>query len=143
MLGIKVEGKFKGFQGIINFNPNDLDNSIITGTIEANTLDTDNSLRNNHLKEKPEFFEVVKYPKLKMTSTKIEKNANGGYIGNFNFTVKAITKPLKIPFTVDIIGDKAVFKGSTKLNRKDWQLGGNTMGMSNDVTINITINSAK
>lgn len=143
MLGVKVEGKFKGFQGIINFNPSDLDNSNISGTVDAATLDTDNNLRNNHLKEKPEFFDIVKYPKLKMTSTKIEKNPIGGYIGTFNFTVKSITKSLKLPFTVEMSSDKAVFKGTTKLNRKDWQLGGNTMGMSNEVTINITINSTK
>lgn len=74
MLGIKVEGKFKGFQGNITFNPVDLENASISGTVEANTIDTDNNLRNTHLKEKDEFFEVVKFPKIKMASTKIEKS---------------------------------------------------------------------
>ncbi|MES2794460.1 MAG: YceI family protein [Bacteroidota bacterium] len=142
MLGIKVEGKFKGFQGIINFDPNELQNATISGTVEAATIDTDNSLRNTHLKEKSDFFEVVKFPKLKMSSAKIEKSAEG-YIGNFNLTIKSITKTLKIPFTVNINNEKAVFKGSAKINRKDWNLGGNTFGMSNDVNINLLINAIK
>ena len=142
MLGVKVEGKFKGFQGIINFNPDELEKATISGTVESATIDTDNSLRNTHLKEKSDFFEVIKFPKLKMSSSKIEKSAEG-YIGIFNLTIKSITKTLKIPFTVNINNEKAVFKGSTKVNRKEWNLGGNTLGMSNDVNINLLINAIK
>jgi polyisoprenoid-binding protein YceI len=142
MLGIKVEGKFKGFQGNIIFNPADLENASISGTVEASTIDTDNNLRNTHLKEKNEFFEVVKFPKIKMSSTKIEKSGNG-YVGTFNLTIKTVTKSLKIPFTADISNEKLVMKGTTTLNRKDWKIGGNTMGMSSDVTINLNINASK
>jgi polyisoprenoid-binding protein YceI len=142
MLGVKVEGKFKGFIGTVNFNPDDLSTAVISGTVEANTIDTDNSLRNTHLKEKSDFFEVAKFPKLKMASTKIEKTANG-YLGTFNLTIKSITKPVKIPFTVDFKDGKAVFNGSTKINRKDWNIGGNTLGMSSDVTLNLLLNTTK
>lgn len=142
MLGIKVEGKFKGFQGNIIFNPAELETASISGTVEANTIDTDNNLRNTHLKEKEEFFQVAKFPKIKMASTKIEKSGNG-YVGTFNLTIKTITKSLKIPFTADISNEKLVLKGTTTLNRKDWKIGGNTMGMSSDVTLNLTINASK
>lgn len=142
MLGIKVVGKFKGFQGNIIFNPADLENATISGTVEANTIDTENNLRNTHLKEKNEFFEVVKYPKIRMASTKIEKSGNG-YIGTFKLTIKTVTNSLIIPFTADIANEKLVLKGSVNLNRKDWKIGGNTMGMSSEVTINLNINASK
>ncbi len=142
MMGVRVDGRFKGFQGNIVFDANNLTNASISGSVDAATIDTDNNLRNNHLKEKKEFFEVEKFSKIKMESTKIEKSGNG-FIGTFNFTVKSITKTLKIPFTVDINGDKAVFKGNVKINRKDWAIGGNTLGMSTDVTLNILINTNK
>jgi polyisoprenoid-binding protein YceI len=142
MLGVKVEGKFKGFQGTVAFNPTDLVPSSISGTVESNTIDTDNNLRNSHLKEKSDFFEVEKFPKIKMVSTKIEKAAIG-YIGTFNLTIKSITKTVKMPFTVEIINEKAIFKGSTTINRKDWKIGGNTFGLSSDVVINLSINAIK
>jgi polyisoprenoid-binding protein YceI len=142
MLGIKVDGKFKGFLGSIVFDENNLQAASISGTVDASTIDTDNSLRNSHLKEKEEFFEVAKYPKIKMASTAIQKTATG-YVGTFNLTIKSITKSIKIPFTVNIDGEKATFKGTTQVNRKDWKIGGNTVGMSSDVTLNLTINASK
>jgi polyisoprenoid-binding protein YceI len=142
MLGVKVEGKLKGFQGEIEFNPNNIEKASITGSVESNTIDTDNSLRNSHLKTKSDFFEVEKYPKIKMVSTKFEKSASG-YIGTFNFTIKSITKSISVPIKVDIANDKAIFKGTTTINRKDWKIGGNTLGLSSDVTINFLINANK
>ncbi len=142
MLGVKVEGKFSGFQGSVIFDPEDLAKASISGTVEANSVDTENNLRNNHLKEKQEFFEVVKFPKIKMVSTKIEKNGKN-YLGTFNLTIKSTTKALTIPFSAEIINDKIVLKGNTTINRKDWKIGGNTFGMTSDVVLNLTINAVK
>jgi polyisoprenoid-binding protein YceI len=142
MLGVKVVGTFKGFQGSVVFNPNDLALASIQGTVDASTIDTDNNLRNTHLKEKSDFFEVVKYPKLKMVSNKVERYARG-YIGTFQFTIKTITKTIKIPFTYTESGNLIVLKGSTNINRKDWNIGGNTFGMSDDVVLNLVLNLSK
>jgi polyisoprenoid-binding protein YceI len=56
MLGAEVIGKLSGFQGAIHFDPEHLAQSSIYGSVEANTIDTDNSLRNRHLKEKKAFL---------------------------------------------------------------------------------------
>lgn len=142
MLGVKVVGIFKGFQGSVVFNPNDLGNASIQGTVDASTIDTDNNLRNNHLKEKADFFEAAKYPKLKMVSNKIERSTTG-YVGTFQFTIKTITKTIKIPFTYTESGNLIVIKGTTTINRKDWKIGGNTFGMSEDVVLNLVLNLSK
>ena len=73
MMGASVNGNFKGFIGTLKFDPDDLANSSLVGTVDATTVDTDNNLRNKHIREKEEFFNVAKYPKLKMKTTKIEK----------------------------------------------------------------------
>ncbi len=142
MLGTTVNGNFKGFSGILKFDPNDLANSSLTGTVDASTIDTDNNLRNRHLKEKEDFFNVVKYPKLKMKTTKIEKDGSN-YIGYFDLTMKETTKNVKIPFIFKQEGDKATFQGSTVINRRDWAVGGGTFGMGDNVTFTITINASK
>ena len=79
MFGVSVEGKFKGLNAVIKFDPENLASNSIVATIDATTIDTDNTLRNRHLREKEDFFEVAKYPKISMKSTKIEKTANGYY----------------------------------------------------------------
>ena len=142
MLGTSVNGNFKGFAGILKFDPNDLANSSFVGTVEANTVDTDNNLRNRHIREKEEFFNVAKYPKLKMKTTKIEKEGNN-YVGYFDLTMKETTKNVKIPFVFKQEGDKATFQGSTVINRRDWAVGGGTFGMGDNVTFTITVNAVK
>jgi polyisoprenoid-binding protein YceI len=140
--GIVVKGTFKGFIGTIKFDPDDLANSSLVASVDATTLDTDNGLRNSHLKDKEEYFNVEKYPTLKMKTTKIVKEG-GNLIGYFDLTIKDKTKNVKIPilFTPEL--ETATFQGSTIINRRDWGVGGKSFGMSNDVTFTIVVNTVK
>jgi polyisoprenoid-binding protein YceI len=140
MLGATVEGKFKGFSGTLKFDPNNLATSSLNASVDATTLDTDNNLRNKHLKEKSEFFNVAKYPVLKMKTTKIEKEGNN-FVGYFDLTIKETTKSVKIPFTFKQEGDNGTFQGSAIINRRDWSVGGGTWGMSDNVTFTIAVNA--
>uniref|UniRef100_UPI0035943AD7 YceI family protein n=1 Tax=Persicitalea sp. TaxID=3100273 RepID=UPI0035943AD7 len=134
MFGVKVVGTFKGFKGNVNFDPSNLAQSSITGSVDAATIDTDNSLRDGHLREKEDFFQVEKYPRVTLKSTKIEKSGSD-YVGTFDLTLKNVTKSVRIPFTFQESGSTATLEGSTKLDRTDWKFGGNTLGMSDDVKI--------
>ena len=142
MLGVTVDGHFGGFVGTIRFNPNDLTNAYLAGSVEASTVDTDNSLRNKHLKEKEEFFLVQKFPTLRMKSTKIERDGVN-YMGLFELTMKGITKVIRMPFTFKQEGNIGVFDGHTTINRKEWAVGGSTFGMSSDVAIHVLINAVQ
>lgn len=140
--GITVKGNFKGFIGIIKFDPDDLANSSLFASVDANTLDTDNGLRNSHLKEKEEYFDVAKYPTLKMKTTKIIKEGSN-FIGYFDLTIKGKTKNVKIPIMFTPEGETATFQGSTIINRRDWSVGKKSLGMSNDVIFTIVVNTIK
>lgn len=140
MFGLAVEGKFSGLTAAIKFNPETLMPGSIVAMVDAATVDTGNTLRNRHLREKEEFFEVAKYPKISMRSTRIEKSA-GGYIGYFDMTIKSVTKSVKVPFMYSKVAEKAIFSGNFTINRRDWAIGGNTLGMANDVTIYLTVNT--
>jgi len=100
----------------------------------------DNKLRDSHLKEKPEFFEPAKYPVLTLKSSSISKTADG-YLGEFNLTIKNVTKPVKIPFKFTQNDKKGVFSAKFDINRKDWKFGGSTFGMSDKVTVSLSLNA--
>ncbi len=140
MFGSSVDGKFKGFIGTIKFDANDLKNASIEASVDASTIDTDNNLRNKHLREKEDFFDTQKYALLKIKSVHFEKDGQN-FIGVFDLTIKKITKKIKIPFTFVETGDKATFKGGTVINRKDWSIGGGTWGMSDQVNFSVIINA--
>lgn len=140
MLGVGVDGSFKGIKANIDFNPENPTASSIFASVDATTIFTDNSLRDTHMKEKPEFFEVAKYPTVSLKSTTIVKNGTS-YTGTFNFTIKNITKSIKIPFTFTQTDSKGTFATTFEINRKDWNFGGNTMGMSDKVKISLSLNA--
>ncbi len=139
MFGVKVVGTFKGFKGNVKFDPNNLAQSSISGSVDAATVDTDNSLRDGHLREKEDFFQVAKYPRVTLKSTKIEKSGSG-YVGTFDLMLRNVTKSLTIPFTFTQSGTTAVLEGTGKMDRTDWDFGGNTLGMSDDVKLDLKVN---
>jgi polyisoprenoid-binding protein YceI len=141
MLGANVDGKFGNLKANVRFSGNDP--SYISATVDASTLDTDNSLRNKHLKEKEEFFQVDKYPTLTLTSTQIGKTADGKYQGTFRLTIKDVTKIIKVPFTFSESGNQGVLKSDFVINRKSWNFGGNTLGMADNVKVNLLLNVVK
>src|SRR4051812_9989343 len=67
-LGFGVDGSFNGFEGAINFNPQNLAASNFDVTVSAATVNTDNSLSDEHLKG-DSFFDVKNYPRIKLAST--------------------------------------------------------------------------
>jgi polyisoprenoid-binding protein YceI len=111
MLGVTVEGKLGGIKANLDFENNEP--ASIYASVDANTVDTDNSLRDSHLKEKPEFFQPDKYHTIVMKSSTISKTAKG-YEGTFDITLKGVSKAVKVPFTFTQNGDTGTFKGSLK-----------------------------
>jgi polyisoprenoid-binding protein YceI len=77
-----------------------------------------------------------------MKSLKVERDGIN-FVGLFELTIKGITKQVRIPFTFKQEENQAIFRGKATINRKDWTIGGNTFGMSSDVTISILINAVQ
>ena len=141
-LGFGVDGSFTGFEGTINFNPQNLAASNFDVTVSATTVNTDNSLRDEHLKG-DSFFDVKNYPRIKLTSTQITNVKSGTYMFNGLLTMKGKAKPIKFPFEATQSGDGFVFKGSFKMNRKDFGVGGtSTVSDELEVMINVTAKKA-
>ena len=141
MLGSNVKGNFKGLKPNFQFQ-NDEPLSL-SATVIASTLDTDNSLRNKHLKEKEDFFQIDKFPFVSMASTQITKIGANQYQGTFKITIKAITKSVKIPISFTKTDDKGILMSEFTINRNDWNFGGSTMGMGDNVKVKILINLDK
>ncbi|MEB0260445.1 MULTISPECIES: YceI family protein [unclassified Mucilaginibacter] len=141
-LGIKTGGVIGGVQGNITFDPAKLATSKIEATADVNAINTDNDMRDEHLK-RDDYFDVQKYPKMSLSSVSFKKNSGNNFTGVFNLTVKGITKPIEVPFAYATVATGNLFKGSFKINRKDFKIGGNSMTMSDDVTINFEAEAAK
>jgi polyisoprenoid-binding protein YceI len=135
-MGIGVDGAIGGLQADVKFNAADLTSSTIEASVDANTLNTDNSSRDEHIKSE-DFFDVAHYPKITIKSVSFKHKSGSNYTGLFNLTIKGKTKQLEIPFTYIQKGSVLSFKGSFKLNRLDFGVGDSSLVLSDDVTVNV------
>lgn len=135
-MGVGVDGTIGGLQADIHFNPADLDASTIVTSVDVNTLNTDNSSRDEHL-HGDDFFDVAHYPKISLKSVSIKSRGGNNYTGQFSLTIKAKTKQVAIPFTLNQSNGSSTFKGSFKINRLDYGIGSSSLVLADEVTINI------
>jgi polyisoprenoid-binding protein YceI len=137
-LGINTGGSISGLQANIQFDAAHLNASVIEASADVNTINTDNDARDTHLKSE-EFFDVAHFPKITMKSVAIKHKSGDKYEGQFNLTMKDKTKQFTVPFTYIETGNTAAIKGTLKLNRLDFGVGGSSLVLSNEVVVNIEV----
>jgi polyisoprenoid-binding protein YceI len=140
--GINSKGSFTGFEGKITFDPKDPGKASFDVSINAASINTDNNMRDTHLK-KESYFDVEKYPRIRFVSTSLSApDKNGRYTLSGKLTIKETTKDVTIPFIATPMGDDYIFKGDFKIDRKDYGVGGSST-LSNSVSISLTVLAKK
>jgi len=141
--GINTGGIFKGLDGTINFDPANLAAATFDVNVDAKTVDTDVESRDNHLR-KEEYLNVEKFPTLNFKSTKVTKTNSNEFLYMFgNITIKGVTKEIKFPFKATQKDEGFLFEGTFKLNRRDFGVGGNSLSLSDELTVTLSVLAKK
>ena len=148
MVVSELEGSFKKYDATVTSEKPDFSDIKLNFTVDVNSVNTDNEMRDKHLKG-DDFFNTEKYPQMVFKSISVKKISDKKYVLEGDLTIRDITKRVK--FDVNYGGTvkdpwgntKAGFKASAKINRLDYGLKYNSalesgeMVASNEVTINI------
>ncbi|WP_162996447.1 YceI family protein [Mucilaginibacter celer] len=141
-LGFDVEGTLAGFEGNISFDIQNLAGSSFDVTVAAATINTGNSLRDDHLRGE-NYFDAKNYPKIRLVSEKITLlSKSGTYRLSGKLTMKGVIKPVSFPFTVVALPGGYNFKGSFKINRRYFGIGG-TSTLADELEVNINVTAKK
>jgi polyisoprenoid-binding protein YceI len=117
---ISAQGYFERWEGDFQIDRAKLENSTVSITIDATSLNTRIAMRDNHLKSK-DFLETETFPQIKFVSKQISKVDDKHYVITGDLTLKAVTKSIQVPATVVFLRDNdARFKGDLKINRFDY-----------------------
>ncbi|MFN8248543.1 MAG: YceI family protein [Ferruginibacter sp.] len=126
-----VKGKFKEFEASIYTTNDDFMSAEIDCFINAASIDTGNTDRDNHLRG-ADFFDVENHPQLSFQADTVENvDKDGSYELWGNLTMKGISKKIKLDVEFGGIvkdpwgNEKAAFSINGKINRKDWGLNWN------------------
>jgi polyisoprenoid-binding protein YceI len=149
-----VTGNFRDFDANINIDRANPANSSVDFTIQATSIDTGNTNRDEHLRS-TDFFEVAKFPTIAFKSTSIKPKSKTDFDVTGDLTMHGVTKRVTFPVTFLGFGkdprgtEKAGFDIETTLNRKDYGIvwnraldeGGALLG--DDVKVEISLEVGK
>jgi polyisoprenoid-binding protein YceI len=150
----KVRGSFNEFAGTAVLDGANPARSRVEVTIDAASIDTRNSQRDEHLRSN-DFLAMQEYPKLTFASTGVRQVDDTTFEVTGDLTIKGVTNSVTIPFTfegaaTDPFGNKrAGFEGSVVINRKDYgvtwnaALEGGGVLVSDKVTLEFEVSAVK
>ncbi|GAA3063832.1 YceI family protein [Pseudonocardia yunnanensis] len=123
MMVSKVRGRFTNFSGEI-VTGEDISDSSVNATIAADSIDTGNEQRDNHIRS-TDFFDADNHPQWTFHST--SARADGDEIVlHGDLTIKGVTRPVTLAleangFGPDAFGGyRAGFSASTTIDRNDF-----------------------
>jgi polyisoprenoid-binding protein YceI len=87
-----IHGRFDNFGGNFSIDASDPAKSSFALTIKADSVDTNNSKRDDHLRS-PDFFNVKQFPSISFASSSV-KVIEGGYEVTGDLTLHGETKPV-------------------------------------------------
>lgn len=127
MMLMNVRGRFESFSGEVDFDEHNLENSRVKVQIDAASLNTRESKRDDHLRS-ADFLDVENYPHITFVSKRVELTGKrtGRLIGDL--TIRDVTR--EVALDTEFLGQakspwgstSAGFRAKTKINRQDWGL---------------------
>lgn len=140
----EVTGKFNEFDATLVQSGADFAGSVLTATIQAKSIDTENEKRDAHLRS-ADFFDVENYPEISFVSKSFEKITDSTYKVTGDLSMHGVTRSivLDVKYNGTIKGPwgntVAGFKATTALNRTDFGLKWNKPIESGGILVGETV----
>jgi cytochrome b561/polyisoprenoid-binding protein YceI len=137
--GYVTKGKFGQYKAEIEFDPELPAEASIRivfnmSTAATGTADVDDALKS------ADYFNPAQFPTAQYAAKGAQPAGEGKYILNGRLTLKGITKPVAVPFSIGIKGGTAEVTAETKINRLDFGVGPQSVaGLDIDKDVKLTI----
>lgn len=146
----EVEGSFKVYSGSIQNANTDFSDAKIEFAVDVASIDTDNEMRDSHLKSE-DFFNAEAHPQMTFKSTSFKALGNNKYTLEGDLTIRGVTRRVSFDTTYggkakDGYGNTKVgFKATTAIDRTEFGLkwnmateaGGLTVGEEITIQLNL------
>ena len=133
-----IHGRFNEVDGKFSLDRENPAKSTFELTIKADSIDTNNKARDEHLRQ-PDYFDTKQFPTIEFKSTAV-KAIEGGYEVTGDFTMHGTTKSI----TFTLMGGREItsrdvkrvgFSTELKLKRSDFGFDKNAIGPIGDEAI--------
>jgi polyisoprenoid-binding protein YceI len=143
-----VTGVFRDFEAEVGFDPENLDATSVTVTIDAASVDTLWAARDEHLRS-ADFLDVANHPAITFVSTAVETTGEGAATVTGDLTIRGVSQPVAFDATLNNLGPNpfnpeqqiAGFTLTGEIDRTAFgvDFGAPAIGATLPVTINIEL----
>lgn len=147
-----VRGRFGKVEGTVTVDEENLNNSLIDVTVDVNSIDTRQEMRDNHLRS-ADFFDAANHPTIRFVSKRIVGDVLKDFQIVGDLTIRGTTREIGLNAHLEGRGkdpwgnERAGFNLTGALNRHDYGLewnqaleaGGVAVGAEVKITIDVEI----
>jgi polyisoprenoid-binding protein YceI len=117
---VAIKGNFDKWDAALTFTSPDVATGVLDVKIQADTVNTGSGMKDGKLKGK-DFFDVKQNPLITFHSTKLVQTGPDTIEVDGDFTIRGVTKPEKLTFTVTGAGTgSGAITGTMAFDRKDY-----------------------
>ena len=137
-MGEAVQGGFQRWDADIRFDPKQLGQSKVVVTIQTGSAFTGDA---DHDKTAlgADWLATAMFPTATFQSQSFKDLGGGRYEADGDLTIRGVSKPLALPFTLTITGDTAQMTGETSVDRSLFGVGQGAYGGADVVPFAITV----
>ena len=117
---VPIDGTFDKWDSTLTFTSPEVSTGVLDVKIQSDSVNTGSGMKDGKLKGK-DFFDAKNDPLITFKSTKVEQTGPDTFDLLGDFTIRGVTKPEKLTFTVTGRGTgEGAIKGTMAFDRKDY-----------------------
>jgi polyisoprenoid-binding protein YceI len=117
---VELKGTFDKWDASVTFTSPDISTGVLDIKIQADSVNSGSGMKDGKLKSK-DFFDVKQDPMITFHSTKFTQTGPDTIKVDGDFTIRGVTKPESLTFTITGIGTgEGTIKGTMAFDRKDY-----------------------
>jgi polyisoprenoid-binding protein YceI len=139
--GTPFTGAFRRWTAQIAFDPKALAASYVAVSVDLASAASGDADRDQTMPT-ADWFWVAKFARASFVSHAFRPVGGGRYVATGDLTLRGVTRPVTLPFTLAIVGDKAVMNGTTAIDRTAFGVGQGQWKTGDVVATKVTVNVA-
>lgn len=120
--GAAFSGRFAKWTAAISFDPARPAEARIGVIIDVASAATGDAVRDGALPT-PDWFNTKAHPQARYVARGVKDLGKGRYLANGMLTIRGVSKPVALPFVLEIKGNQAVMNGAASVDRLAFGIG--------------------
>jgi cytochrome b561/polyisoprenoid-binding protein YceI len=136
--GQELRGRFERWTAEVRLDPQNLEQARVRVLIDLASVTTGDRERDAAL-QTAEWFDVPAHPQAEFTAERVSAAGGDRYLAQGSLVIRGSSRPLSLPFSLKITGDRAEAHGVTTLDRTRFGVGQGQWAGTDQIPAKVTV----